>query len=88
MTVLVYSLKCSGSQSQQKEKKLVMFELKVALVYHAWHFSLIQTGQLLHIESNNEKNATLFFFPPKSRELDANICRISGTVKTRAEISQ
>lgn len=43
-----------------------MFELK-AIVYHAWHFSAVQTGQLLHIESNNEKNATVFLFPPKSR---------------------
>lgn len=50
-------------------KKQVVFELKAAIVYHPWHYSPAQTRQLLHIESNNEKNAPLFFFPPKSREL-------------------
>lgn len=43
--------------------KQVMFELKAAIVYHLWHFSPAQTGQLLHIESNNEKNSSPFFSP-------------------------
>lgn len=44
-------------------EKQVMFELKAAIVYHLWHFSPAQTGQLLHIESNNEKNSSRFFSP-------------------------
>lgn len=65
VTVLEFSLKCSGTQISLEPtkggKKQVMFEIKAVIVYHPWHFSPAQTGQLLHTESNNEKNATLFF---------------------------
>lgn len=70
MTVLVFSLKCSGTQESSEPtegKKQVMFELKAAIVYHAWRYSPVQTGQLLHTESNNEKNFTLSPPAPKSR---------------------
>lgn len=68
-----------------------MFELKPAIVYHPWHFSSVQTGQLRHIESNNEKNATLcvrvFFFLSVNQQ---NVCQhllVLRAVKTRVEMS-
>lgn len=68
MTVWLFSLKKAPLESSEptepKGKERLMFELKAAGVYHRWHFSATQSGQLLHIESNNEKNATLFFSPP------------------------
>lgn len=65
-----------------------MFELKPAIVYHPWHFSAVQTGQLHHIESNNEKNATLPPPPPPVNQ--QNGCQhllVLRAVKTRAEMS-
>lgn len=38
-------------------------------------------GNFFHIESNNEKNATLFLFPPKSRGLMPTSAGSQGLLK-------
>lgn len=72
-------------------KERLMFELKAAGVYHHWHFSATQSGQLLHIESNNEKNATPLPPPlPHSFKSPGPMPTSAGSqppVKTRPETS-
>lgn len=91
-SVTFFSLNRSVTQQQHSGglqaagKHRLMFELKPAIVYHPWHFSAVQTGQLHHIESNNEKNATLFFFPV-NQENGCQHLLVLRAVKTRAEMS-
>lgn len=93
MTVFILRLKCPGtnkaSQPTKEGGKQVMFEIKEAIIYHPWHILPTQSGQLLHIESNNEKNVTLFSPPPpKFREPMPTSAGSHGeTVKTGAEMS-
>lgn len=44
-------------------------------------FRPLKPGNFFHIESNNEKNATLFLFPPKSRGLMPTSAGSQGLLK-------
>lgn len=44
-------------------------------------FHPLKPGNFFHIESNNEKNATLFLFPPKSRGLMPTSAGPQGLLK-------